>query len=328
MLAALVMDRDLPARMFTPDQLLELTKLADLDPGMVIDDLAAADPALLDRVEIILTGWGSPRVDAAELDRMPHLRAVVHTAGTVRFVAGDALWSREDIVLTSATAANAVPVAEFTLAWILLAGKNTLALEHTYRSSYGRDRGAPAATGCYGSAVGLIGASHIGRLVAGLLRPFDMEVLIADPFVDAAGIAALGARKVELDELFAVSDVVSLHAPDVPPTQGMVDATLLASMRDGATFINTARPTLVDIDALRAELVQGRISAVLDVHDDLSPDDPLWDLPGIAVTPHLAGSQGNELHRMAESAIEEVRRLVRGQAPAHPVDRARREVIA
>lgn len=328
MLAALVMDRDLPTTMFTPAQLAGLAELTGLDPTSPIPDLDAADDETLAGLEIVLTGWGSPRIDAPQLARLPRLRAVVHTAGTVRHVAGDALWDNEDIVLTSATAANAVPVAEYTLAQILLAGKNTLAREHRYRASHGRDRAASGPTGNYGSVVGLIGASHIGRLVAELLRPFDVQVLIADPFVDAEGIAALGAEKVDLPELFARADVVSLHAPDVPSTRGMVSAELLASLRDGATFINTARPALVDEDALRTELLSGRISAVLDVHDQLSPEDPLWELPGIAITPHLAGSQGNELHRMAEQALEEVRRLVRHEPPAHPVGRSRREIIA
>src|SRR5699024_2445662 len=129
-------------------------------------------------------------------------------------------------------------------------------------------RSAPE-TGNFGAVVGLIGASRIGTLVAEHLRRFDLQVLITDPFADAETIAALGATKVEPAELYARSDVVSLHAPDVPSTQGMVSRELLALMRDGTPFVNTARPALVDLGALRDEVVSGRLAAVLDVHDDL-----------------------------------------------------------
>ena len=157
---------------------------------------------------------------------------------------------------------------------------------------------------------------------------FDLEVLITDPFASAEQISALGARKVEPEELYARSDVVSLHAPDVPSTRGMVSRELLALMRDGTTFVNTARPALVDLDALRDEVVSGRLAAVLDVHDDLAADDPLWQAPLAAITPHIAGSQGNELHRMGAAALEEVRRLAAGEDPRLPVDGARRDVTA
>ena len=330
MRALLAMPDGLQHRMFSPAQLARLGELVEVDVSRTVPDLAAARDDELAQVEVVLTGWGSPAVDADALSRMPRLRAVVHTAGTVRFVATDALWEREDVLITSATEANAVPVAEYALAQILLAGKRTLAQQARYR----RDHTVTPPTapgpgiGNYGGVVGLIGASRIGTLVAEHLRRFDIEVLITDPFASADEIAALGAGKVEPEELYARADVVSLHAPDVPSTRGMVTRELLALMRDGTTFLNTARPALVDIDALRDEVLSGRLSAVLDVHDDLAADDPLWEAENALLTPHLAGSQGNELHRMGEAALEEVRRLAAGEPPRFPVDRGRRAIEA
>ena len=330
MKALLAMPDGLQHRMFSPAQLARLGELVEVDVSRTVPDLAAARDDELAQVEVLLTGWGSPAVDADALSRMPRLRALVHTAGTVRFVATDALWEREDVLITSATEANAVPAAEYALAQILLAGKRTLAQQARYR----RDHTVTPPTapgpgiGNYGGVVGLIGASRIGTLVAEHLRRFDLEVLITDPFASADEIAALGAGKVEPEELYARADVVSLHAPDVPSTRGMVTRELLALMRDGTTFLNTARPALVDIDALRDEVLSGRLSAVLDVHDDLAADDPLWEAENALLTPHLAGSQGNELHRMGEAALEEVRRLAAGEPPRHPVDRGRRAIEA
>jgi phosphoglycerate dehydrogenase-like enzyme len=330
MRALLAMPDGLQHRMFSPGQLARLGALAEVDTSRTVPDLAAAGDEELADVEVLLTGWGSPAVDAATLARMPRLQGIVHTAGTVRFVVTDAVWERGDVVVTSSTEANAVPVAEYALAQILLAGKRILAQQARYRREH---RPAPATAadphiGNYGGVVGLIGASRIGVLVAEHLRRFDLEVLITDPFADAESVAALGATKVEPEELYSRSDVVSLHAPDVPSTRGMVTRELLALMRDGTTFLNTARPALVDVDALREEVLSGRLSAVLDVHDDLADDDPLWEAEHALLTPHIAGSQGNELHRLGEAALEEVRRLAAGEPPGFPVDPERRTIQA
>ncbi|WP_114854107.1 hydroxyacid dehydrogenase [Brachybacterium sp. YJGR34] len=307
----------------------ELAALCDPVTAEPVTALTAVPAEVLAGVKVVVTGWGSPRIGAEDLAAMPDLRALVHTAGTVRSIVSDALWEREDIVITTAAQANAVPVAEYTLAQILLAGKQSLRREAQHRARHGvRRPWDQSGLGNHGAVVGLIGASRIGRLVAELLRPFDLTVLISDPYVPDEEIRALGATPVTLPELFSRSDVVSLHAPDVPSTRGMIDASLLARMHDGATFLNTARPALVELDALRAELVSGRLSAVLDVHDDLAPDDPLWDVPTVSITPHIAGSLGNEIHRMADHALEELRRLRDGEPPRHPVDRAARAITA
>lgn len=328
--ALLAMSPGLDAELFTPDQRRCLSRLVSLLADDPVPDLAAVPDEIAARAEVLVTGWGAPRIDAEVLRRMPELRAIVHTAGTVAPFVDTAVWEREDIVVTSAAQANAVPVAEYTLAQILLAGKGSLARSAEYRRARGSQAAwtASGGMGNYGAVVGLIGASRIGRLTAEHLRSFDLEVLLYDPFAGADEIAELGARKVDLDELFRASDVVSLHAPDVPSTRGMITAAHFSLMREGSTFINTARPALVDEQALRAELVGGRISAVLDVHDQLPADDPLWDVPTVELTPHIAGSQGNELHRMAETALAELRRLSSGEMPRHALDRSRLDITA
>ena len=328
--ALLAMSGGLDAELFTPEQRRRLGELVSLLAEPPVPDLSTVPDGTAARVEILVTGWGAPRIDASVLERMPRLRAIVHAAGTVAPFVGRAVWDREDIVVSTAAQANAVPVAEYALAQILLAGKRSVTRSADYRRARGREGAwtATGQTGNYGAVVGLIGASRTGRLTARHLQSFDIEVLVHDPFAGVEEIAALGARKVDLEELFRASDVVSLHAPDVPSTRGMITAEHFALMREGTTFLNTARPALVDEDALRAELVSGRISAVLDVHDDLAPDDPLWDLSNVQLTPHIAGSQGNELHRLADSALEELGRLSRGETPLHALDRNRLDITA
>jgi phosphoglycerate dehydrogenase-like enzyme len=298
--------------------------VVDIDPTVVLDGFDGAHVADL---ELLITGWGCAPLTADVLAAAPRLRAIVHTAGTVRHHVTDACWER-GIVISSAAAANAVPVAEYAVAMILLAGKRVPEIARRFRAErVQQDWNAlfPEA-GNYRATVGLLGASLIGRRVADLLRPFDLEVLLHDPYVADAEVNGLGAEPVALDQLFARSGVVSLHAPLLPETTGVIDARLLALMRDGATLLNTARGGLVDHAALEREVLSGRLRAVLDVTtpEPLSADSPLWDCDGVLLTPHVAGSKGNELRRLADAAAAEVQRWAAGQPFAHPV---RRELL-
>jgi phosphoglycerate dehydrogenase-like enzyme len=307
---------------FPPDVLARLRESVAIDPGVVAEDFT--DPRVQDtlaRTEVLVTGWGCPRLDTAVLDAAPKLRAVLHSAGSVKGLVTPGLW-RRGIAVSSAAAANAVPVAEYTLAMILLAGKDVLAARDRLRT----ERASPGwglvpGIGNHGRRVGVVGASRIGRKVIELLRPFDLRVSLTDPYVDEAGAAALGVPLLPLDELLRTSDVVSVHAPDTPETRHLIGRRELALMPDGAVLINTARGGLVDHDALIAELRTGRIGAILDVTDPepLPVDSPLYDLPNAFVTPHLAGSQGNEASRLGLAVAEEAERFGGGQPLAHGI---------
>ncbi|WP_101790203.1 hydroxyacid dehydrogenase [Nonomuraea indica] len=291
-----------------------LARIADVH--QIVDDFARAD---LSRTEVLFTSWGCPPVTAEVLDRAPGLRAIVHAAGSVKHHVTDACW-RRGIAVSSAAAANAEPVAEFTLAAILFANKRVIDIARAYRAARTSDdwEARFPGFGNYRRTIGVVGASRIGRRVIELLQPFAFEVLVSDPYLEED----LGARRVGLDELVAVSDVVSLHAPDLPETRHLMHAGRLAAMRDGATLINTARAALVDQAALTAELASGRLYAVLDHTEPefLPPGSPLYDLPNVLVTPHIAGSLGGELTRMADLALDELSRYARGLPFEHPVE--------
>ncbi|MFD0399505.1 hydroxyacid dehydrogenase [Kitasatospora sp. NPDC127121] len=321
--ALLAMDRALPARLLDRHAVQRLTDLADLDPDLVVDDFATPEAAAaLARTEVIISGWGCPPLDEAVLAAAPRLRAVIHAAGSVKHHVTDACW-RRGLQVTSAAWANALPVAEYTVAAVLLANKRLLAIREDYRHRRAPHdwQGAYAAAGNYRRTVGVVGASRIGRRVLELLGPHDLDLLLYDPYVDAAEAAALGARAVGLDDLCASSDVVTVHAPELPETHHLVDRRRLALMRDGATLVNTSRGSLVDQQALTDELVAGRLDAVLDVTvpEVLPADSPLYELPNVLLTPHVAGSLGGELHRMAAAAADELARYARGLPFAHAV---------
>ncbi|MEU6257002.1 hydroxyacid dehydrogenase [Streptomyces sp. NPDC047043] len=310
-------------QVLAPDVRARLADLTDIDPHLVLDDLTTptAHRALAD-AELLITGWGCPPLDSAALDAAPRLRAVVHTAGTVRHHITPACWER-GLTVSSAAAANAVPVAEYTLAMILLANKRVLDTARTYRAERRRidwNERHPDA-GNYRKTVGILSASIIGRRVIDLLHHHELNVLLHDPYVSDTEARALGAQPVGLPELFADSDVVSVHTPLLPETRGLVSRELLARLRTGGTLINTARGAVVDQRALTDEVVSGRLNAILDVTEPevLPADSPLYDCPNVLVTPHIAGSKGGELRRLADLALSEVESYVRGRPFAHPV---------
>ncbi|MDG5806502.1 hydroxyacid dehydrogenase [Streptomyces ossamyceticus] len=315
-------------RIFPPEVLSRLRDAVDVDPALVVERTEDfTDPRVrpvLAGAEVLITGWGCPRIDAAVLDAAPALRAILHAAGSVKGFVTPAVWER-DITVSTAADANALPVAEYTLAMILLAGKDVLGRRERLRAERSHAGwGLVPGIGNHGRRVGVIGASRIGRRVIGLLRPFDLRVSLTDPYVDEAGAAALGVPLLPLDDLLRTSDIVTVHAPDTPETHRLLGRRELALMPDGAVLINTARGALVDHDALTGELRAGRLSAILDVTDPepLPADSPLLDLPNAFVTPHLAGSQGNEVARLGLAVTEEAERLAAGAPLAHVLDRA------
>ncbi|MGB4136332.1 MAG: hydroxyacid dehydrogenase [Microbacterium sp.] len=317
----MTMSADACAQLFDETRRARLTGMADLlaPPPADLDDPVLVDA--LAETEVLITSWGAPRLDAVRLSRMPKLRAVFHAAGSVREIVSEEFW-RRGILITSAAETNAVPVAEFAFAAIVMAGKRAFTLLRTPAGER-HDGGlaAHAGIGNLDRTIGIVGYSRIGRRVVEMLRLLDVDVLVADPFADADVVARAGARLVPLDELLPRASVLSLHAPALPSTRHMIGAAELAALPDGATVINTARGMILDHDALLAECRTGRLDALLDVTDPepLPPDSELHRLPNVAITPHIAGSLGTEIRRLADSALDELAAHIAGSPARFPV---------
>ncbi|GAB5428554.1 MAG: hydroxyacid dehydrogenase [Devosia indica] len=285
---------------------------------------APQDKALLAEADILVTGWGCPMLTPDVLRAAPRLKLIAHAAGTVKYTVDPTAYA-SGIRVTHAAEANAVPVAEFTLAAILFANKRVFELRDLYRDDPTR-RSAyqlmDEPIGNFRRTVGLVGASRIGRRVAALLGGFDLNVLLYDPFVQPDDPIAQQAELVDLDTLMARSDVVSVHAPSLPSTRGMIGSRQLKLMQDGAAFINTARGALVEEEALLAELQTGRIHAVIDVTDPEVPpaSSPFFSLPNVFLTPHVAGAIGTERARLGLMAVEEIERFVRGEPMLYEIE--------
>lgn len=304
------------AKLRSSCDLLTAAPVADLrNPG--------AD-ALLRETEVLVTGWGSSLVDPEIHARMPKLGLVAHLGGTVKWIVAPEV-IKAGVQVTQAAEANARPVAEFTLATILHFTKRVRDWERLYRDRRSglSTRAEPlhALVGNRDRTIGIVGASRIGRLVLSHLRHHGMRALLCDPFVSAAEARDLGAEPADLDTLMAASDIVSLHQPLLPSTEGSIGRRELGLMRDGALLINTARGRIVDHAALIAELASGRIHAALDVTDPepLADHSPLWDMPNVMLTPHVAGAMGREVDDMTYLVIDEIVRFSEGQPLRHAV---------
>jgi phosphoglycerate dehydrogenase-like enzyme len=313
--SALLLEPAAAALLYGSEGIDEIRRTSEL--VVTIDDPArlAAEPDLLGEVEVLFTGWGCPRLDARILAAAPRLRAIFFAGGTIRYWVSEAVWERH-LVVVSAYAANAIPVAEFTLAAILLSLKRTWHYlgQHKATGAYPGPR--LSASGAFRSTVGLIGLGAIGQLVRERLRPFDLEVVASDPWVEPAAVAGLGLSLVSLDEVFRRGDVVSLHAPHLPATEGMITGGHFMLMRPGATFINTARGQIVREDEMaRALRERTDLTALLDVfaQEPPPPDHPLLGLPNVFVTPHIAGSRDRECRRMGALVMAQYRKWLRGE---------------
>lgn len=294
-------------RMRLPEQEADLRALGDvvfcLDPHALTEEDYGA---LWEHAEAVVTGWGVRAPTPAILDRAAKLRIISHTAGSVRWLPRYAL--EKGIVVTSAQAAIARTVAEFCLL-------NVLTLLR-------RGFGAPPQTETlYGKTVGLVGFGHVARLFRLLLAPFSVRVLVHGPFLSEEDAANLKVERIDLPDLLQQSKVISLHAPDIPATEGMIGAREVGLIPDGAVFINSARGRLVDTEALTEALVTGRFSAVLDVTEPepLPSDHRLYSLPNVLLTPHIAGPTNDDLAEMSRMALSDLSRFLRGEPPLHPI---------
>ncbi|WP_438480285.1 hydroxyacid dehydrogenase [Oleiharenicola lentus] len=308
------------------ETLRSLRELLDFNP----DSQLLSTGTDLSEIEIVLSGWGAPKLDAAFFNQFSRVRIVFHAAGSVRQMMTDEAWERGVRVVTAAKV-NATPVAEFTFAQIILSLKNAFSQSGDCRRTRTLVRQIREMPGAHGSTIGLLSLGEIGRQVARRLAQLDVRVIAYDPFIRAERAAELGVTLCSLEEVFARADVVSCHTPLLPATERMVRGRHFSSMKPGATFINTARGGVIAEDEMIAVLkARPDLFALLDVTfpDPPASESPLFDLPNVLLTPHIAGSIDRECLRMGRFIAEEVRRYLRNETLHGEITRAQAVLLA
>jgi phosphoglycerate dehydrogenase-like enzyme len=312
-----VIDRPLRDRLFTHRDQERLNSLGDVtwsaqDTPLSWDEAAT----LLADCRVGIGSWRSPFPGPALLEACPKLELWEHTAGSVKHLFGPHLEGRR-LTIASCKPALADVVAEMTLGEIILGLRGVFGNAAANRHGV---TGHPADLKVlFGSAIGIVGASLIGRRVIDLLRPFGCDVLVYDPYLPQSEAMSMRVERVEdLRSLCARCDVVSLHTPDVRETVGIMGAAEFTAMRDDAIFINTARGRCVDEAALIAELSKGRLTAILDVTEPEppAPDSPFRALPNVVYTSHVGGPACPNLGRQA---VEDVAAFLSGGVPQYVV---------
>ncbi len=290
--------------------------------------------SLLQETDIIFSGWGGVAMDEKFLKAAPKLKAVFYGAGSIRSIVSDAFWER-NIRITSSYAANAIAVADYTLAQILFALKGGWHLTRMMKEeqAYPQNRSMlDEISGIYGSTAGIISLGMIGRGVCERLRPFDVNVIAYDPFASKEEAAKLNVELCTLEEVFLRADVVSLHTPWLKETEGLITGEHIASMKKWASFINTSRgaivrePEMVEVLRQRPDL-----QAVLDVTypEPPVPGSPLYSLPNVVLTPHISGaSSKKDIARMGSIAAEELRRYLNGEPLKWEITREKAQILA
>lgn len=266
----------------TKDRNLSSDEVAELIPGM----------------DGLVTGWGSPELTDKVFEKADKLKIIVHSAGSVRPILPKAVVEKyiisRGICVVNCRRAIAYNVAESTVGMMIMALRRWFDHIQAYREKgVWRSPEIPM-NGQYlrGATVGVIGASTVGREVIKLLRPFDVKILVYDPYLSEWEAGNLNVRKVELNEIFEKCDVISVHTPLTSETYHMIGRDQLKCMKDGAVLINTSRGGVIDHNALLEECEKGRIIAFLDVTEPepLPPDSSFRKLKNVFITPHIAGT--------------------------------------
>ena len=309
---------------YAEENINRVASLCDIEKDKVYtEEEILANPEPFKDVEYIISTWSMPGGGKIKLiDYLPNVKALFYAAGSVKYFANE--YFEKGVRIFSAYAANAIPVAEFTVGQILLASKgyfqsSALAKSGDYKKA---SEVSLARVGNYGANIGIIGVGMIGRKVIELLKPYKLNILAFDVFMTEEQAEAIGVKKCSLEEIFSSCHIVSNHLANVPATQGILKKEHFEMMMPNATFINTGRGAQVNEEGM-LEVYEKRsdLCALLDVTISEPPAEgsKFYTLPNIFLSPHIAGSQGWEVRRMAELVIDEFENYLNGRPTLYEI---------
>lgn len=325
------------AEVMTPEAEQRLRSFATLIKQEQDDPPSPEEMAeLLKDADGCLTGW-RVRIPESVLAETNRLKIIGHLAGSVRRAFPPTVYDK-GIIVTHAALVIARSVGEMALGLMIAGLRHMVEHDHAFkqlgtrgddRLDYGTNRGVQ------GSRIGIIGASMTGRELIKLLHAFgdDVEICVYDPYLSDYAAGALGVRKLELAQLLATSDVVSLHAPSTEQTHHMIGASEVRLLKDGALLVNTARGALIDHDALLAELRTGRINAALDVYLETLSSEQIAiseyrNLANVIITPGRAGPSAQLRLQLGTTIVEEFARFFTGLPPRYQITAERLSSMA
>jgi len=264
------------------------------------------------------------------------LKIIAHSAGSIKYMLSRDVVQNyiipSGICVCNAPKAIAYNVAETTLGLLIMTSHRLVdhIISVRERSTWRDPKMPREVESVNGSRIGIVGASTVGREVIRLLEPFDVKILLYDPYLSEAEAEQLHAKKVSLEELFVRSDFVSVHAPMTEETYRMIDERHLSLLHDGAILVNTSRGEVIDQEALTRQCKTGRILAALDVTDPepLPEDSLLRRLKNVIITPHVAGQGSYGTRKIGEMTLQALEDFFAGRKVENAVDFEKYDILA
>jgi D-3-phosphoglycerate dehydrogenase len=285
------------------------------------EDVAELTPDLVERFDAVIV-WG-PSISARTVEAADRLTLVARLGVGFDAVDVEALTKR-GIALAITPDGVRRPIASGALTFLLALSHKLLIKDRLTREGRWDEAYDHIGVGLAGRTLGVIGAGNIGSELLGLVRPFGMRHLVADPYASAEAVAALAAELVDLETLLTQADFICITCPLTPETHHLVSRDRLALMKRSAYLINVARGGIVDQAALTQALAEGKLAgAGLDVFEQepLPVDDPLLSLPNVVLAPHAIGGTDENYRLMGQSACQAALAISAGDQPKHIVNR-------
>lgn len=292
-----------------------IKSLVDIYAPLQTRDIIAGNPDILREADVIFSGWGILSDKDMPIEYLDNLKVLFYGAGSVKHFVNEKYWEK-GVRVSSAAQANAVPVAEYTLAQILMAAKRCwyYAAKVKYNRTF-----APSicdVPGAFNSTVGLVSLGATAKMLYRYLTAFDFNLIAYDPYISSEDLRNIDIKMTDLNNIFEKSDIVSLHSPLTNETAGLITGDHFMRMKYGATLINTARGGLIREDEM-VDVLKRRpdMTVVLDVTVPEPPmrESLLYDLPNAIITPHIAGAMAGERRRLGRFVVDELRRYLSGR---------------
>ncbi|MGV1009385.1 MAG: phosphoglycerate dehydrogenase [Dermatophilaceae bacterium] len=274
-------------------------------------DRAALLPALADADAVLIRS--ATKMDAEAIAASKHLK-VIARAGVGLDNVDVPSATQAGVMVVNAPTSNITSAAELAVGLMLASARNIAPANQSLKAGAWK-RSAFAGVELLDKTVGIVGLGRIGALVAERLKGFGMTIIAYDPYTTPTKAAQLGARLVELDELLATSDFITVHLPKTPETIGLLGAEALAKVKPTVHIVNAARGGIVDEAALAQAIQQGRVAgAGVDVFaKEPCTDSPLFALERVVVTPHLGASTDEAQEKAGISVAKSVRLALSGE---------------
>jgi len=304
----------------------------DLDRDYTSDEVAEK----IKGFDALITGWGTPPLTEAVFENADRLKIIAHSAGSVKYMLSKNVVQRyivpRGICVCNAPKAIAYNVAETTLGLLIMTSHRLIDHVINVREKMlWHDPNIPRKVKTLnGSTIGIIGASTVGREVIRLLKPFDVKILVYDPYLSDAEAKQLNIEKTSLEDLFRRSDFVSVHAPMTKETYHMINERHLKLLRDEAVLVNTSRGKIIDQEALIKECMSKKILVALDVTDPepLPPDSPLRKLKNVIITPHIAGFGSYGAQKIGEMTLKALEDFFAGRKVENAINFEKYDILA